>query len=85
MHSNIALESGLADPYPGGYCTAAGLKDPKIVSLTLRSLKFKLNQTTKRQKLKAKNNPINWRQLFRDDWIKELFTKTVDKKLKELK
>ena len=52
---------------------------------TAISLKFKLNQTTERQKPKAKNNPINWRQLFRDNRIKELFTKTVDKKLKELK
>ena len=39
------------------------------------SLKFKLNQTTERQKLKAKNNPINWRQVFRDDRIKRTFHK----------
>jgi hypothetical protein len=49
------------------------------------SLKFKLDQSTEKQKPKAKNNSINWRQLFRDDRIKELFTKMVDKKLKELK
>ena len=46
------------------------------------SLKFKLDQSTEKQKPKAKNNSINWRQLFRDDRIKERFTKMVDKKLK---
>jgi hypothetical protein len=50
------------------------------------SLKFKLNQTTERQKPKVNNNPINWRQLFRDNRIKELFMKTVDKQeIKERK
>ena len=53
---------------------------------TAISLKFKLNQTTERQKPKVNNNPINWRQLFRDNRIKELFMKTVDKQeIKERK
>ena len=61
--------------------TGTGIKSDHAII----SLKIKLNQTTERQKPKVKNNPINWRQLFRDNLIKELFMKTVDKQLKELK